>query len=163
MLDISHALKNPGRIYPLDVEVQLPEMEIMGEVISFENGRIKGELLGTGESVSVKGTVSADVIAHCARCLAAVRTPLETQVKETFVRPEKAGADSDAYPIVGTEIELEDLAKDALVLDLPMRFLCSEDCKGLCPKCGANRNERSCKCQEGEDNPFAAIRDLFSK
>jgi len=164
MLDISHALKNPGQIYPLKAEVELPDMEIMGENLSFENACVEGELLGAGENVSVKGMVRADVLAHCARCLSPVRYPAETKVNETFVRAENAGADSDAYLIVGTEIGLEDLAKDAIVLDLPMRFLCSEDCLGLCPKCGGNRNERSCTCLEGDDdNPFAAIRDLFSK
>ena len=139
MLDISHALKNPGQIYPLEAEVCLPDMEVMGETLSFENARFSGELLGAGESVSVKGTVRADVIAHCARCLAPVR-----------------------HAVAGTEIELMDLVKDAVVLDLPMRFLCKEDCKGLCPKCGANRNEHPCNCLEGDDdNPFAALRDLF--
>ena len=162
MLDISHALKNPGQVYPLEAEVSLPEMEAMGETLAFENARFVGELLGAGESVSVKGTVRADVIAHCARCLAPVRYAVETPVDETFVRAENASADSDAYPIVGTEIELMDLVRDAVVLDLPMRFLCKEDCKGLCPKCGANRNEHPCNCLEGDDdNPFAALRDLF--
>ena len=119
MLDISHALKNPGQIYPLEAEVSLPEMEAMGETLAFENARFVGELLGAGESVSVKGTVRADVIAHCARCLAPVRYAVETPVDETFVRAENASADSDAYPIAGTEIELMDLVKDAVVLDLP--------------------------------------------
>ena len=77
MLDISHALKNPGQIYPLEAEVCLPDMEVMGETLSFENARFSGELLGAGESVSVKGTVRADVIAHCARCLAPVRHAVE--------------------------------------------------------------------------------------
>lgn len=162
MLDISHALKNPGQIYPLCADVLLPDMDVMGETLSFEGARFEGELLGAGESVSVRGVVRADALAHCARCLAPVRYPVEARVDETFVRAENAGVDSDAYPIVGTEIELEDLVKDALVLNLPMRFLCSEDCRGLCPRCGANRNEHPCKCLEGDDdNPFAAIRDLF--
>ena len=91
-----------------------------------------------------------------------MRHAVETAVDETFVRAENASTDSDAYPIAGTEIELMDLVKDAVVLDLPMRFLCKEDCKGLCPKCGANRNEHPCNCLEGDDdNPFAALRDLF--
>ena len=52
--------------------------------------------------------------------------------------------------------------KNALVLELPYRVLCREDCRGLCPKCGKNLNEGPCTCQEGDEvmNPFSALKAI---
>lgn len=137
-------------------------MEVMGETLSFENARFSGELLGAGESVSVKGTVRADVIAHCARCLAPVRHAVETAVDETFVRAENASADSDAYPIAGTEIELMDLVKDAVVLDLPCVSFARRIARAVPQMRRKPQRASRANCLEGDDdNPFAALRDLF--
>ena len=70
--------------------------------------------------------------------------------------------DPDQYAFEGYTVDLSEAVKDALVLQLPMRFLCKEDCRGLCPKCGVNLNTGSCSCREGEDdvNPFSVLRSI---
>ena len=62
-------------------------------------------------------------------------------------------------------VNMMPMVEEALVLELPMRFMCSEDCKGICYICGANRNIAPCTCQEGGErqNPFSALRELLTE
>ena len=52
----------------------------------------------------------------------------------------------DGYPVVNGKIDLSKIADDLIILNTPVAFLCREDCKGLCPTCGANLNDGECKC-----------------
>ena len=87
----------------------------------------------------------------CARCLRPVAVPLRVEMDERFSRRPDDAEDEDedegeTRAIVDSCIDLTDCARELLILELPMRVLCSEDCKGLCPVCGADRNEVSCAC-----------------
>src|SRR5271157_3548345 len=94
----------------------------------------------------------------CARCVEPVGIPLESDFDLIF-RP--AGADSEApeRSITAPETEigyyqkdsllLEDVLREQVLLSLPVRTLCKPDCKGLCPRCGENRNSHPCSCEEG--------------
>ena len=70
--------------------------------------------------------------------------------------------DPDQYVFEASSIDLTDAIRDALTLELPLRVLCKEDCKGLCPKCGVNLNTGSCSCPKGtgKPNPFEALKSI---
>jgi uncharacterized protein len=76
-------------------------------------------------------------------------------VQERFVDPPMA--EDEFYPIVDDTIDLGPLARDAIVLELPMATLCREDCAGLCPQCGADRNEGPCGCLAPRDPRWANL------
>ena len=156
-LDVRDALKNPGQSYPLSVEVAISPMDILQDEIAFEDVMIEGQFVGAGESVKVTGVCRAKVLAHCALCLGGVEASVQANVDEVFAKNPDV-SDPDSYPLSGYEIELDVIAKDALLLEMPMRFLCGEDCKGLCPSCGMNLNHQRCTCHEGRDrkHPFTA-------
>ena len=65
--------------------------------------------------------------------------------------------DEELYPITDDDIDLGPLVRDAIVLELPMAPLCREDCAGLCPQCGANRNEGDCGCVAPRDPRWANL------
>ena len=73
--------------------------------------------------------------------------------------------DEISYLLEDDDVLMDKLILDRISVELPQRFLCDEDCKGLCPKCGANLNERSCGCNITDDfktiNPFAKLEGLF--
>ena len=162
-ISVSGALANPGQTYPLEATTSLPEMEVVGDPVKFEDIVIKGEVIGSEDSVNVAATITAVAHARCSRCLEPMTMPVTATVDENFVRtpdPE----DPDQYELVGHQIDLDPLVTDALLLEIPIRFLCSEDCKGLCPVCGVNRNLVSCTCHEGveSENPFSALKSMFN-
>ena len=70
---------------------------------------------------------------------------------------EAPSTDDEWYPIVDDTIDLGPLVRDAIVLDLPAAPLCREDCRGLCPQCGADRNEGDCSCAAPKDPRWANL------
>lgn len=160
-LDVTKALKNPGQAYPFQAALTLPEMEVLSDPVRFNNINVEGEFLCTGERISMKATVEGQVLSRCAKCLEPVQLPIKAEIDALFAR-QPDPEDPDQYSFEASTLELTDAVKDALLLELPMRFLCSEDCKGLCPHCGVNLNRGSCTCQEGGEvtNPFSALKAI---
>lgn len=94
------------------------------------------------EGVLVSGTAAAPVAGECARCLRPVTTRLEVPVQELFAGPGSgAGQDDEVGRLQGDLIDLEPVVRDAVVLALPSSPLCRDDCPGLCPECGAHRDD----------------------
>lgn len=126
---------------------------------------------GRGAHLELTGRVAADVEGFCTRCLAPVRMRIESPVCVTFDRGAVAADGSDAekpdradYPISGSELDLETVARDALLLAVPMQFLCRSDCAGRCAHCGRSLNAGHCGCQtdhSGAASPFDILKTLL--
>jgi uncharacterized protein len=108
--------------------------------------------------MSVAGTVRGPWEGECRRCLQAVRGELTAEVLELY-RPEGQGEDAEDTYILGIDhLDLRPLARDAILLELPLAPLCRPDCAGLCPICGADRNDTPCDCgNEAVDPRWAAL------
>ena len=89
------------------------------------------------EGVLVTGTASMEAHGECVRCLGPVVLPLTVDVQELYVYPGQEEDDDEASRLEGDLIDLEPVLRDDVVLELPFRPLCSEECPGLCPECGA--------------------------
>ena len=160
MIDVSGALKNPGSSFPFEEAESFEPIVMMGEEIAFSDALLAGRLLGAEETVSIDARLKVNVHAYCARCLEPVERQMDIRVEATFSRE----PGDDEFPITGHTIDGKDAALSELITMLPMRFLCSEDCKGLCPVCGINRNKSLCTCLEGavRPNPFSALKALLN-
>lgn len=135
---------------------------------------VKGHLLlsSRGEDIAFDGTFQARVEARCSRCLA-VFPEDKLLTLELVLRPRKGGgmeeeislADADAILVEGPEIDVGEIIVQELLLELPMKPLCREDCPGLCPTCGALKGSPSCTCQKqsGTDPRWAALEKLKPK
>ncbi len=111
-----------------------------------------------GEAIVATGTVSSRWEGACRRCLGPAAGRLEVEVRELF---EAASDEEETYPLTGDRVDLEPLVRDAVLLELPQAPLCSEECKGLCPTCGTNRNEGDCTCDPAPRDPrWAALDEL---
>ena len=97
--------------------------------------------------VMVTGTVEAPWEAECRRCLGEARGTVRTEVRELY---ENRSDGEETYPISGDQLDLEPLARDAVLLELPPAPLCGEGCQGLCPTCGADLNAGACGCPPPE-------------
>ena len=124
---------------------------------------VEGTASRKGEEIRLRGTINAEVEVLCDRCLAAVRLPLEVEFDTSFV-PQEAeavrtenvellAADMGLAAYEGDAVDLDELVREQIMLALPSRRLCREECKGLCPKCGADLNAGGCDCERGEVDP----------
>ena len=161
-LDVSKALKNPGQSFPFTASLELGEMEVLSDPVRFSDISVEGEYLYTGDNrISLKADVNARANTRCSRCLEPVAIPVSAELDALFDR-QPDPEDPDLYSFEASTVELTDAVRDALLLELPLRILCAEDCKGLCPVCGINLNKGTCTCQEGAEvlNPFSALKNI---
>ena len=118
----------------------------------------------------VEGAISTVVEIECVRCLQPVEQSLKFPFKAAFVTPDYYTRDKEAEVKLddleisiyeGDRIDLSELAREQILLNLPEQVFCREDCRGFCQKCGANRNLISCNCNEKEVDPrWAALKNL---
>ena len=158
-LNVTKALKNPGQGYPFSADLALEDVVVLDDPVHFESVHVEGTVLGTGEAINVLAKATTVIDTRCSNCLEPMQLSLEAEMDVHFMRmpdPE----DPDLYAYDASTIDLTDPVRDALLLEMPLRFLCREDCKGLCPQCGTNLNKSTCTCQEGGEvtNPFAALK-----
>ena len=108
----------------------------------------------SGDNISVRGTLQGSALLECVRCLRTFELPLRVPFEVfaersgTGSRREEEELERDDYMTFhdGRELDLSQEAHDAIVLELPIAPHCREDCKGLCPRCGADLNDGPCGC-----------------
>ncbi len=125
------------------------------------------ELLGS--EIRIRGHLGTRLKARCDRCLAPVVLPVEHDF-DLFYRPMQEIAREEEIEIPedeaevgfysGEGIDLADVVIEQVTLALPMKIVCREDCQGLCPVCGIDRNKEKCQCSEQrKDSPFASLKE----
>ena len=119
---------------------------------------VEGTITNTSGYIRMLLTLSVSYTAPCARCLEDVSGSFSFNVERTVVTPKMAeGLTEDRIDeLVVVEdgfLSLDELLTECLELSLPFRFLCRDDCKGLCQRCGKNLNEGPCSCEEKEIDP----------
>ncbi|MFC1888431.1 DUF177 domain-containing protein [Thermodesulfobacteriota bacterium] len=122
------------------------------------------------ERVYLDGTVEDNVRTVCCRCLEPFELPLAVRFESTLAPPPKgtvemdvelSGEDLETAVYYGSSIDLAGIILEQLVVNLPIKPLCSDACKGLCPRCGVNRNTENCGCVDREVDPrFAILKKL---
>jgi len=135
-----------------------------------------------GQDLYVEGRVTSELSLECGRCLARYRAPLSEPFRLVLspagsrvpAEPEAAealarngmclGDEVETGWYQGHEIELGGFLRELLALALPVQPVCREECKGLCPRCGADRNAGSCDCDTSRSTtPFAALAALRTR
>ncbi len=107
--------------------------------------------------ITATGSVQADWVGECRRCGGEASGTIVADVAERYAPAGGTDRDEDAYPLAGDELDLEPLAHDAVLLELPLAPLCRTDCLGLCPQCGTNWNVGPCACRPAGDPRWAAL------
>jgi uncharacterized protein len=135
-----------------------------------EPAEVSGRIHRDGKEVELRGRLHTKLEVVCGRCLQPVELPLATEFKERFVRAvswaaeeqhELQAEDLNLAVFDGEGIELDDLVREELLLAVPVSVLCREDCQGLCPICGIDRNLSSCECQSSEiDSRWEKLKEL---
>ena len=167
-LDITKGIQRKG----VDVAFELTDVwgedHWNGDTVAYVRPvTLSGTYMLADETVIVRGNARAVIESPCARCLAATETSVEAEVEEAFIRDkgQEREVDDDQYMYSGHVLELDEAVRTALLLELPSRILCKEDCLGLCDQCGADLNINACSCQKDltRRNPFSALASLLNE
>ncbi|MDF2838621.1 MAG: hypothetical protein K0S60_324, partial [Evtepia sp.] len=124
---------------------------------------ISGTVRNSAGVLILEGEITAELELVCDRCMKHFRK--EKRVPLHFLlAQELAGEEEDEIILLdGEELDIGDLAFTTFILDMDTKNLCSEDCKGLCPGCGANLNEEACRCKPEVDPRWATLSQLLDK
>jgi len=140
--------------------------------LEFADARITGEvhLSQHGQDILVRGSIEGQLQLACSRCLEPFAAPAAIEfdlllvpgpVHATAAKEELSPDDLDLDYYTGEIVDLENILREQIILMLPLKPLCDEGCKGLCPHCGANLNSETCTCPaDAVDSPFAQLAKL---
>lgn len=158
-INLSNAIQNEGNKVDFQQEFKIdkslvPYADLVDDVVL-----VKGDLTFLSGEVKVNAIFSYGLSGICDRCLKPVEVKIDCRINEKFVE----NADGESYTFSGNNLDLAQALNDSIMLSVPSSLLCSEDCKGLCFKCGQNLNEKECGCDRTfetvKENPFAVLLD----
>lgn len=164
-IQLAEALKRIGESFPLAGSIIVGEETYLGRTLVFrEPILVEGTFSFDGEAVQVEGSAKTVLLSNCARCNEPFNEALSFRFSERFEKASRWAEEHETYPFEGESILADQMVMDNLFLNLPLVSVCSKDCKGLCPVCGANRNRIDCGCeQKGKESPFAVLEKMTNK
>jgi uncharacterized protein len=150
---------NPDDLNPVDERVNLSAP-----------ATVNGKIRLAGNEVFVNGHVDARAEVECDRCLKPVELPVNADFELEYITgseyessavAELTEAEMSVAVFDGEALDVDEIVKEQILLAVPTRMLCREDCKGICPQCGTDRNTGECNCETKEIDPrWAALKDL---
>ncbi len=160
-LDLRALRDNPGSELTFDYE---PDTSRLSFDSVSDLGMVKawGSVQNHAGSITVSADIESDMVCVCGRCLDEFHKPLRVHTDAFLAETFPDDDDTDYYLIDGDGfVDLDEIVITAVTLNMDSRFLCKEDCKGLCPKCGKNLNNGSCSCGRERDERFAVLANLL--
>ena len=155
---------------PFDLSYAQGELSLEDEHARLAgDARVWGRADRRRDQIRVRGEIQTAVELPCDRCLAPAPVPVNVEFAALFGPPEESAAeakelsdeDLDFSAYEGGAIDLDAVVREQILLALPLRQLCRDECKGLCPACGADLNTQTCECPPGDTDPrWAALKDL---
>ncbi len=162
-VNVSDIIKTEGAGIDVVYNGDLPELQEFDTSVEFKPSfDFTGRIVNLGGLLKLSGNLHFEFSANCLRCLKQVDTVSDINIEESFVEVSKSD-DVEAYTFEGNVVDIDKPLMDNIVLALPMKIICSEDCKGLCKTCGTNLNIKNCNCDEREivDPRMEILKDYF--
>jgi uncharacterized protein len=158
-MNVADLLRRPGTTREVHLEVPVSGLENPSATVDADQPlTIDLRLDSLSGGIVASGRVRGQWRAVCSRCLLPLAADFDLRLREVF---EEDPIEDETYPLRHEEIDLEQPIRDLVVPDLPLVPLCDDACLGLCPSCGANRNEEPCHCgSESRDPRWDALRAL---
>lgn len=161
ILELKQVFSIPGESLPFQATLS-PEADALTDGCVFETPvELQGRAYNRAGVVCLEYTADFTLRLQCDRCLEEFIRPFHNAASYFLVND--ANPDSDEYiPVENFKLDMDELCYSDILLNLPSKLLCSRDCQGLCPRCGANLNKTNCLCKKQEIDPrLQALSDLL--
>jgi uncharacterized protein len=169
LLDLSAIAQEPGARGSFTYSLSLPRGE---GLVCKGPVEVSLEVYNSGRALVVRGLFRGKVLLACARCLEEVAIDIKGKIQEEFSLPVPGRAElgliDQVEPVESAfadeVLNVSELARQQLLLSLPLQALCRPSCKGLCASCGENLNVKECDCPKASGHPaWQALRDLADR
>lgn len=164
LLDLKPLFLGEEDTIPIDCSFDFSDAVFSGEKPFKKPAAVRGKVFSRAEVVTVSLSVMAEYDGRCDRCGRDMQTSCPVQIERVAVTATYTEEDDDLILLPDMQLDLKELVFSELVLSLPMKHLCREDCLGICPTCGANLNDGDCGCKRDQVDPrLAALQELLNE
>lgn len=147
LMNIKNVLNVPGTSEEIGFAVSEERLSEVHGLVFHSPVRVEGDIANHAGVVLLRLHITFSLLVTCDRCLKETVQDFDYREEHVVVRMLESGEDEEHYILAQAEsIDPEEIAVTDLLLELPTKMLCKEDCKGLCPVCGCDRNETECGC-----------------
>ena len=161
-LDLRKIIHVPGASAPFEFQMDLTDLEFFGARPITRPIQVQGKVTNRAGALVLEGTASTVLDLHCDRCCKPYsmekNVPLDTLLATELEDEEN---EDEIFLLDGDDADLDEVASTAFILGMDTKNLCSEDCKGLCSRCGADLNLGPCQCKPDADPRLAALAQLL--
>lgn len=165
-VNVAQLRRNEGGTERYQFSENFPSLQLGSEEYTFQKPlNVCLDVVHSGNSFLVKGRVCSELGVNCSRCLKEFSYSLDFEFEDEWLPLEFAAQDEEenAFIFEKDEFSITERIFEHILLHLPMKFMCSEECKGLCPKCGIDRNLHPCACSDGIIDPRLEILSRWNK
>ena len=162
ILDLKRIFAEESEKLPFVFEMDLSDTEWSGQYPFISPISVEGSVSAVAGEALLEAKVSFEFSMPCDRCMEEIRERRTSRFSHVLV-PRLENEDNDRYiSVEGDSVDLDELLRMDILLEIPSKFLCREDCKGLCPSCGKNLNDGPCGCNLHQvDHLLEALRKLI--
>lgn len=163
LLSLSKIIDCPGGVVPFQMSLDLREQTFGGCRPVTQLVQCEGQVRNTAGVLQLTGTLHTTLSGVCDRCATDFQRTVEFPVEAILVT-ELADEENESdwtFLLSGNNADLEEIMTTAFVLNMDSKLLCSDDCEGLCSKCGKNLNDGPCDCKREMDPRLAALAQLL--
>ena len=164
LFDVKQILHSPGKELEFQFEMDLSDVEFGGRHPISRPVQVAGKVRNSADVLELSLRARTTLDCTCDRCAKAFRREKEISY-DCLLAEEKQNEDNEDIVLLeqGEFVDAEDLARTAFILGMDTKTLCSEDCKGLCPRCGADLNLGPCSCKKEVDPRLAVLAKLLDQ
>ena len=163
LLNVKPILHTPGKRLDFQFELDLSDMEFSGRCPISRPVAVSGEVRNTAGILELSLNARSTLDAVCDRCGKAFVQEKDVLFACMLAEELQNEENDEIVLLEDGMVDVGDLARTAFILDMDTKTLCSEDCKGLCPRCGADLNLGPCSCKKETDPRLAVLAKLLEK
>ena len=160
-LNLQNIIHVPGASLPFEFSMDLSKEEFFGNHPVTRPVQVEGRVRNIAGMLVLEGEATTLLDCICDRCMEPFQKKKAVRLYALPAESLEGEEDEDMVLLEDGELDVGDLAYTAFVLDMDTKYLCSEDCKGLCPGCGVNLNREACRCRKPVDPRWAALEQLL--
>ena len=162
-LNLHEIIGAPGAHVTFDYEPDLSDCSAESAYEVLLPSRADGEVRNAAGVLMLTARLETTVLCNCARCLKEQREHISLNVEAMLAESLQDEDNPDIFLLDGNFVDLDEVIRTVFMLEMPQRFLCGDDCKGLCDQCGNNLNDGSCNCATEADPRLAVLKQLLEK
>jgi len=163
LLNVKPILHKPGGVLPFSLSLELSDLEFFGRFPLTAPVQVQGQVSNRADVLWLEGEAETTLSLTCDRCSEDYKQPWKVTVHFMLAEELQDDEQDDILLLSDGQIDLGELFREDLILNMPAKNLCEENCKGLCNSCGVNFNVASCTCGREIDPRLADLAKFFDK